>query len=159
MHCNSDIFDTDQTTNTYARPQWLLDRGLRSEQVRSRFIRKIHPFSTPCEKTVHDLICKAKQAEPGNRIFLRIIMTHTQHHFHQLFEQLGLANDAEGISQFIRQHAPLPAEVSLADAPFWNPAQAAFLREALLQDADWAELVDQLNLAFRADTIASVMHQ
>jgi hypothetical protein len=132
---------------------------LLTEQDRSRFIRKIHPFSTPCEKTVHDLICKAKQAELGYRIFLRIIMTHTQHHFHQLFEQLGLANDAEGISQFIHQHTPLSAEIRLADAPFWNAAQAAFLREALLQDADWAELVDQLNLAFRADRADHVMHQ
>jgi hypothetical protein len=84
-------------------------------------------------------------------------MKHT-HHFHELFEQLGLANDAAGINRFINQHAPLPAEVNLADAPFWNPAQAAFLREAILQDADWAELADQLNLAFRAAPAAGMAH-
>jgi hypothetical protein len=77
-------------------------------------------------------------------------MKHTNHHFHELFEQLGLANDAAGITHFIQQHTPLPAGVNLADAPFWNPAQATFLREAILQDADWAELADQLNLAFRS---------
>ena len=46
-------------------------------------------------------------------------------------------------------HTPLADDVALADAPFWNAAQAAFLREELLEDADWAEVVDQLNLALR----------
>jgi hypothetical protein len=35
------------------------------------------------------------------------------------------------------------------------PAQAAFLREALLQDADWAELADQLSNALRAPESAA----
>jgi len=39
--------------------------------------------------------------------------------------------------------------VKIADAPFWTPAQAAFLREKLNEDADWAELVDQLSAALR----------
>jgi hypothetical protein len=81
-------------------------------------------------------------------------MKQPQRHFHQLFEQLGLANDAAGINKFILQHTPLSAEIRLADAPFWNAAQSAFLHEALLQDADWAVLVDQLSLAFRAEHIA-----
>lgn len=71
------------------------------------------------------------------------------HRFHDLFAQLGLPNDAVAIQQFIATHAPLAAETSLADAAFWTPAQALFLREALAQDADWAELVDQLNAALR----------
>ncbi|MCW5637448.1 MAG: DUF2789 family protein, partial [Rubrivivax sp.] len=33
---------------------------------------------------------------------------------------------------------------------FWSPAQARFLREEVAEDADWAELVDQLNLMLRA---------
>jgi hypothetical protein len=33
------------------------------------------------------------------------------------------------------------------EAPFWTPAQAKALRDMLLDDADWAEVVDQLNLA------------
>ncbi|MFN4236617.1 MAG: DUF2789 family protein [Vogesella sp.] len=37
----------------------------------------------------------------------------------------------------------------MPDAPYWTPAQSRFLREALQQDSDWAELVDQLNQALR----------
>jgi hypothetical protein len=68
------------------------------------------------------------------------------HTFGQLFAQLGLASDAEAIESFIAEHAPLAADQSLADAPYWTPAQAAFLREGLHSDADWAELIDELNL-------------
>jgi hypothetical protein len=71
------------------------------------------------------------------------------HRFHDLFAQLGLPSDEAAIGQFIAAHTPLAASVSLPDAAFWTPAQAAFLREALQQDADWAELVDQLSAALR----------
>lgn len=76
-------------------------------------------------------------------------MEHPFHPFHELFEQLGLSSSPAGISAFLQAHAPLPHEVALADAPFWTPAQAAFLREALLADSDWAEVVDALNAALR----------
>lgn len=72
------------------------------------------------------------------------------HDFSELFAQLGLAPDAAAIDAFIRSHAPLAEDVRLAEAPFWNSAQAAFLREELAEDADWAELVDQLDAALRA---------
>jgi hypothetical protein len=72
------------------------------------------------------------------------------HRFHDLFAQLGLPNDERAITQFIARHTPLPAGVPLADAPFWTPAQASFLREALDQDSDWSELVDQLDAALRS---------
>lgn len=68
------------------------------------------------------------------------------HSLPALFKQLGLPNDAVSISAFISSHSPLPADCALADAPFWSPAQAALLREEILEDADWAEVVDQLNL-------------
>ena len=71
------------------------------------------------------------------------------HRFSELFAQLGLPCGEQDIRQFIAAHTPLAADVKLPDAPFWTPAQAAFLREALLQDADWAELVDQLSEALR----------
>jgi hypothetical protein len=38
-------------------------------------------------------------------------------------------------------------DMRLADAPYWSPSQAAFLREALSQDAEWAVVVDQLSKA------------
>ena len=82
-------------------------------------------------------------------------MDKSNHHFSELFAQLGLPCDAPGIQQFIATHTPLPAQVRLADAPFWTPAQATFLREALLQDSDWAELADQLSNALRAPESAA----
>ena len=77
-------------------------------------------------------------------------MQDAHHHFSDLFAQLGLPNDAQGIAQFLAQHRPLAGDIRLPDAPCWSPAQAAFLREALVQDSDWAELADQLSEALRA---------
>ena len=71
------------------------------------------------------------------------------HPFSELFAQLGLPSDEAAIRQFIAAHSPLRPDIDVADAPFWTDAQAAFLKEEKLEDADWAELVDQLNLALR----------
>lgn len=76
-------------------------------------------------------------------------MEQSQHTVSELFAQLGLPADAASIEAFIATHAPLPHQVALADAPFWNPTQAGFLREELIEDADWAELVDQLDACLR----------
>ena len=66
----------------------------------------------------------------------------------QLFAQLGLASDAANIKQFIHQHA-VPVGVLLASADFWTQGQAQFLQEALDEDADWAEIIDQLDTMLR----------
>lgn len=71
------------------------------------------------------------------------------HPLSALFTQLGLPSDAASIDRFVATHGPLPEHVRLADAPFWTSSQAAFLREELQEDADWAEVVDQLNLMLR----------
>lgn len=76
-------------------------------------------------------------------------MDEPMHRFHQLFAQLGLPSDAAGIAGFLQANWPLPGDVALPDAPFWTASQAAFLREALLQDADWAQQVEQLSQALR----------
>lgn len=68
------------------------------------------------------------------------------HNLLNLFEQLGLPTEAHAVAHFIERHSPLPPAMPLADAPFWSPAQAAFLREEVLDDADWAEVVDELNV-------------
>lgn len=73
------------------------------------------------------------------------------HPLHELFAQLGLPAGPAAIDQFIRRHTPLPGTVQLADAPWWTPAQATFLREQFVADSDWAEVIDQLNLALRGD--------
>ena len=63
-----------------------------------------------------------------------------------LFAQLGLATSDAEIELFINMHKHLPTDVLLSDAPFWSPSQSAFLQEELIKDADWAEVIDQLNV-------------
>ncbi len=77
-------------------------------------------------------------------------MEKTIHTMTNLFAQLGLPNGNDEIAAFIKAHSPLHEAVKLADAPWWTPSQASFLREELAEDADWAEIVDQLNAALRA---------
>lgn len=67
------------------------------------------------------------------------------HSLNNLFAQLGLASDQQSVENFINTHSPLATDILLSDAPFWTPAQASFLREEILNDADWAEVIDQLN--------------
>ncbi len=72
-----------------------------------------------------------------------------QHSMAELFAQLGLDNETHAIEHFIQQHRGLNARVTLADADFWNPAQAAFLREGINEDSDWAEVIDELDVRLR----------
>lgn len=76
--------------------------------------------------------------------------TATSHELSELFRQLGLPDSAQEIRDFITRHRPLPNALSLPEAPFWSPSQAAFLREEWRKDdGDWTMLVDQLNVALR----------
>ena len=77
-------------------------------------------------------------------------MDNPNHPFHELFAQLGLPCDAVSIAKFVKTHTPLAGDIALPDANFWTPAQAAFLREKWLEDADWANRIDQLSEALRA---------
>ena len=72
------------------------------------------------------------------------------HRFSELFHQLGLPSDIESIQSFLLRHSPLDSVIRLENAPFWSEAQSSLLREEILQDADWAEVIDQLNLALRS---------
>lgn len=76
-------------------------------------------------------------------------MESPMHDLSALFKQLGLPADPASIDAFIARHAPLPATLALSEAPFWTAAQAAFLQEEIVEDADWAEIVDQLDLLLR----------
>mgnify|MGYP003154513082 CR=1 FL=1 len=49
-----------------------------------------------------------------------------------LFEQLGLPSDPASIDAFIASH--------------WSEAQGSFLKELLMDDAEWAPVVDELNV-------------
>ena len=65
-----------------------------------------------------------------------------------LFEQLGLENQPNAIAQFIATHK-LAAQIHLTEAPFWTQAQKSFLAEALEADAQWTELIEQLDAQLR----------
>ncbi|AOE63265.1 DUF2789 domain-containing protein [Pseudomonas corrugata] len=71
------------------------------------------------------------------------------HSLPALFKQLGLSDDAVSIDQFIASHSPLKPELHLADAFFWNEGQRQLLRDEILEDADWAMAVDQLDVLLR----------
>jgi len=63
-----------------------------------------------------------------------------------LFAQLGLPSDPASIDEFIATHRPLPNHMKVSEAPFWSEAQGSFLKEQLLDDAEWAPVVDELNV-------------
>jgi hypothetical protein len=86
----------------------------------------------------------------ARQLLERHFMDTSTHTFADLFDQLGLPSSEAEIQAFVASHRPLPEDVKLSEAGFWSPAQAQFLREQLLVDADWAEVVDQLNVSLRA---------
>lgn len=71
------------------------------------------------------------------------------HSLSALFDQLGLDSSETGINFFIKKNATLKGGDKLHEADFWNTAQSAFLKQAKDEDADWAEIVDQLDLMLR----------
>lgn len=78
-------------------------------------------------------------------------METSNHTLNNLFDQLGLPSDDAAIEAFIYTHRHLAGDLTLSEAPFWTTSQAAFLREEILKDADWAEVIDQLNVRLHAD--------
>lgn len=72
-------------------------------------------------------------------------MNANQHTMTSLFAQLGLPADQAAIEEFIARHRPLDNDIALYRAPFWSPAQRAFLKEEIIEDADWAGVIDELN--------------
>ncbi len=71
------------------------------------------------------------------------------HTLNTLFAQLGLPDSDRDIDAFVHRHCNLDGDVRLDKAMFWTPAQADFLREAILEDSDWGEVVDQLDSRLR----------
>lgn len=71
------------------------------------------------------------------------------HSMNALFNQLGLASSDEAINTFISSHKPILDHVSLEKASFWNTSQATFLKQMKDHDADWSEIVDQLDVLLR----------
>ncbi len=67
------------------------------------------------------------------------------HTLPQLFAQLGLPSEPPAIDAFVSAHRPLANDVALYRAPFWTPAQRSFLKEEIIEDADWASAIEELN--------------
>lgn len=71
------------------------------------------------------------------------------HPLKELFEQLGLPSSRKSIEHFLKTHGPLDSFVVLSEADFWTQNQRNFLHDELLNDADWAEVIDLLNSQLR----------
>lgn len=71
------------------------------------------------------------------------------HSIHSLFDQLGLDSSDQGIDAFVAEHGSLAANVKLHQADFWSEAQGTFLQQMTSEDADWAEIVDELDARLR----------
>jgi len=72
-------------------------------------------------------------------------MNAQMHTMSNLFAQLGLPADETAIEDFIARHRPLDNDIALYRAPFWSASQRAFLKEEIIEDADWAGVIDELN--------------
>ncbi len=75
-------------------------------------------------------------------------MDTTDHSLATLFSQLGLPNSNADIESFLSDHS-LASNESLVNGAFWTGSQKAFFSEALEEDSDWAEMVDQLDARLR----------
>lgn len=70
------------------------------------------------------------------------------HNIPALFAQLGLDNGKSNIEDFINTNK-IDKGVSIENASFWTESQASFISESLKEDADWCEVIDQLDNLLR----------
>lgn len=73
------------------------------------------------------------------------MMDTNPHTLNSLFEQLGLPSSDDAIAQFVSTHKLFSDDIPLHEATFWTEAQANFLRDEIISDAEWAEAIDELN--------------
>ncbi|MBS1142212.1 MAG: hypothetical protein H6R13_3665 [Proteobacteria bacterium] len=71
------------------------------------------------------------------------------HTMNNLFAQLGLPSEEAAVENFIAAHRPLENDIALYRAPFWTSAQRDFLKEEIIEDADWSAVIDELNERLR----------
>jgi len=83
------------------------------------------------------------------KVLTGIFVDTSTHTLETLFRQLGLPCEPADIDRFVLAHRPLPGMLALHEAPFWTTAQAEFLCGAVVDDADWAEVVDQFDALLR----------
>ncbi|MCL1114145.1 MULTISPECIES: DUF2789 domain-containing protein [Shewanella] len=76
-------------------------------------------------------------------------MDTTENDLSHLFQQLGLGHTQQEIDNFVSNHK-LSKDILLIDADCWNKSQRAFIKEALSEDAQWSEVIDQLDVMMRS---------
>jgi hypothetical protein len=76
-------------------------------------------------------------------------MDRSNHNIPTLFAQLGLDNTRSGIYHFVKLHKIADNRTRLSQAEFWSPSQASFIEDALAEDGDWSEVIDQLDAMLR----------
>ena len=72
------------------------------------------------------------------------------HDLKTLFDQLGLPSEGNAIDTFIEEHQ-LDADTKLTEAAFWEPHQAALLKEWMMADGEEVMVVDELNVRLHSD--------
>ncbi|WP_293265370.1 DUF2789 family protein [Neptunomonas sp.] len=77
-------------------------------------------------------------------------MDTVKHNLTNLFLQLGLAAEENDIELFISSHS-VDEGISLEEAVFWTKGQAQFIKESRANDADWSDMVDELDALLRED--------
>jgi hypothetical protein len=77
------------------------------------------------------------------------VMDTSSHTIETLFRQLGLPDRPDEIQAFVAEHKAERRDTPLCELPFWSSSQAEFLRMAVAEDADWCEVVDQLDALLR----------
>ncbi|MFZ2844531.1 DUF2789 domain-containing protein [Psychrobacter sp.] len=68
-----------------------------------------------------------------------------EYNMNELFAQLGLDSSDEAIDSFIDNNK-LAKEEKLIEANIWTDSQRAFLQEEWERDAEWVEVIDDLNV-------------
>jgi hypothetical protein len=103
----------------------------------------------PCRNTIQPVPANDSAAVVAGKSEV-FTMERPVHNMSNLFAQLGQPNDEAAIARFIETHSPLADNLQLHEAHFWSASQAGFLRQALVDDADWAEVTDQLSAKLRS---------
>ena len=78
------------------------------------------------------------------------MMNEPEYNINELFAQLGLDSSDEAIDSFIETHK-LAKEEKLIESNVWTDNQRMFLQEEWEKDAEWVEVIDDLNVRMHPD--------
>jgi len=74
------------------------------------------------------------------------------HNLSGLFAQLGLPNSSDEIADFIDRNRPVAKNRAIYELDIFTRSQKQFLHEGLQQDAEWAEVIDELHALLRHES-------